>query len=382
MKRSGVSEKADSLAPAGRGGAAVRGPLGIGSPPNGNTGGNVAGQVRYQRRTITPHWLRVTHPESERQRIRAMLVKRFGEPDQVRGRWFFEFGERFPNGALLMWGTIVGQNPDEIDSEGVCCVDLSGSVLDDLDAMDRIALCVELTLGGKVTRLDLAVDAHHEDGVGLIDLAAGSLQAGECCGSKTWEPKIKYKSGEVTAYGVNIGARGKAGSGRYIRIYDKGLESGEAERGKWERFEVEFTKDCAAEAAADVFGCPNDWERRAWARVNGAVDFREVNSGADRHKDRRGRVAWWSAWIAGSTPVATVPKRVETTLERHTRWLTQTVLPTTARLAESVGVTFCDALYHLCGPSVEPRKCDKFMRAMLGEWRRILHERPVIACTA
>ena len=337
---------------------------------------------RYTHRAITPHWFRVTYPMSDFERIRNRLIRQFGTPDEIRGRWFFERGERFPNGLLLMWGSIVGnENSDMDDEKGICCIDASGSVLDDMDGHDRIAFCVEYSLGGKVTRLDIAVDAQHDEGVGLIDKAIESLEAGELIGSKTWEPRIKYKSGEVVAYGVNIGARGKEGSGRYVRIYDKGLEQGDSDFGQHERFEVEFTKDCAAEVASDVFSMMAGWETRAWCRVNGAVGFLENRDGAHGHRSRRPVSKWWAEWTAGHSPVTTVPTRVETTLERHTRWLAETVLPTTARLAKAAGVSFTDALYHLCGPVVKPRKDDRYMRAMLQEWAGFLHERPRIAAT-
>lgn len=364
-------------ASAGRGGGPFE------CPPNGNTGGNMTNPtIRFRTRTITPHWFRVTHPASRLSEIRARLVDLFGQPDRVRGRWFFEHGERFGNGILLMWGSIVGSGADEMgDTDGICCVDVPGSALDGMDGLDRITFCVDFSLGGRVTRLDLAVDAHHEDGVGLIDAAIASATGGELVGSRTWEPRIKFKSGEIVAYGVNFGQRGKDGSGRYIRVYDKGLEQGDAPLGQHERFEVEFTKDCASEVAADVFSCSSGWEERAWNRVNGAIGFYEDRPSAYGHRDRRRMVGWWAEWTTGSSPVTTVPRRQETTLERHTRWLVNTVMPTTARLAKEIKVSFTDALYHLCGPEIKPRADDKYMRSMLEEWRAIMQSRPWVAAT-
>lgn len=339
--------------------------------------------VRYHTRTITPHWLRVSHPATRLQSLRSRLIDLFGQPDQIRGKWFFEHGERFSNGVLLMWGTIVGNKAENEleDDQGICCVDVSGSVLDSMETQDRIAFCVEMSLGGRVTRLDLAVDAFHDISVGMIDLVTKALERGQQIGSKVWEPKIKYNSGQVVAYGVNIGLRGKDGSGRYIRVYDKGLEQQDAPIGQHERFEVEFSGDAAAEAAADVLRSVDDWETRAWNRVNGSVAFRELGGPSDRHLDRRPMLAWWSKWIEGSAPLPTVPRRQETTLERHTRWLVNTVMPTTARLAKAAKVSFTDALYHLCGPEIKPRSDDKYMRSMLEEWRDMLQGRPWIAAT-
>lgn len=332
--------------------------------------------AKWQRRSITVHWLRVVHPEHERLRLRAILVERFGEPDRVRGRWFYEHGEQFTNGALLLWGTTVK------GKDGTCCVDVNGSALDSMEAIEKHQLCVLLSLGGRVTRVDLAADAMHSEGVGLIESIIASCKAGELCQAKRWEPVIAYESSNVVAYGVNIGRRGRDGSGRYVRAYDKGLETREQTIGRWERYEVEFTDDAASEVAVDVFGGASDWEWRAWNRLNGAVSFREFDPDRnDRHLNRRELVDWWAEWIEGSVPEPTVPKRVPTTLERYSKWLKETVLPTVARLAEEASVTWTDAMVHLTGHEVRCRTEDKYMRAMLAKWREMLAHRPVIAAT-
>lgn len=341
------------------------------APRVGNTGGK-SPKVSYDTRTITCHWLRVIHQASDLPRIRAMLVERFGEPDQVRGRWFYEHGERFSNGILLLSGAIASREKERVDDEaqheGTVCVDVCGSALDDLDSLDRARLCHDLSLGGRVSRLDLAVDAYHRDRVGLIDCIIDSCTKRELCGAKRWEPKASYDGASLVGYGVCIGRRGNLGSGRYLRVYDKGLEAGDRPAGRWERYEVEFSGDCAAEAAVDVFRDVAGWEPRAWARVCGAVSFREDDS-SNGELARRSLCAWWKAWIDGIEPLPTVPLRVETTLLRHARWLRETVLPTIARLADSARLPWTDALLELVGWEIKPRANDKYMRSMMDEWR-------------
>lgn len=362
----GVGGLAEAPAPAAAPGHA---------PRVGNTGGK-SPSVRYDRRTITCHWLRVIHQAADHGRIRALLVERFGEPDQVRGRWFYEHGERFSNGILLLSGAIASREKervgdDEEQHEGTICVDVCGSALDDLDSLERAQLCHDLSLGGRVSRLDLAVDAFSRDRVGLIDRIVESCRKRELCGAKRWEPKASYDGADLVGYGVCIGRRGNLGSGRYLRVYDKGLEAGDRPAGQWERYEVEFSGDCAAEAAADVFRDVSGWEPRAWARVCGAVSFREDDS-SNGELARRTLCAWWAEWIAGIEPLPTVPTRVETTLQRHARWLRDTVLPTIARLADATRLPWTDALLELVGHDVKPRAADKYMRSMLAEWQRHL----------
>jgi len=93
--------------PGGEGGGVSRHPAPGGGPPFGNTGGKPT--VQYDTRTVMVHWLRVTHPVADRDRLRAAMVSRWGEPDPSSGRWRHSHGERFANGALLLWGRTKGE---------------------------------------------------------------------------------------------------------------------------------------------------------------------------------------------------------------------------------------------------------------------------------
>lgn len=373
----------ESLTDHPRTGTAARRPgAGTGGPPIGNTGGK--SPIQCDARAISIHWLRVTHPGSRRYELRDRLVELFGEPDECRGRWFYERGERFANGVLLLWGgasnaRVGGEvaadgDGEEPGGDGTCCVDVPGSAIDAIEPGERFGVCVELSLGGRVSRFDVAADAWHSERVGLIAAILDACARGELCGSRSWEPRVSYRGLDRVAWGVNLGLRGKKGSGRYVRVYDKGLESGELPEGRWERFEVEFTGDCAAEVASDVLSGGGDWESRAWGRVNGAVSFREVGA-SNGELARRPLVSWWARWVSGSVPVSTVMKRAVTTLERHAEWLAATVLPTVARLGREAGVPFTDVLYVLTRGQVRVRRTDKQMRTMLADWRRLVRGR-------
>jgi hypothetical protein len=171
----------------------------------------------------------VIHQAADHTRIRSMLVERFGEPDQVRGRWFYEHGERFSNGILLLSGAIASREKERVEDDeqhdGTICVDVCGSALDDLDSLDRAQLCHDLSLGGRVSRIDLAVDAYHRGRVGLIDNIIDSCSKRELCGARRWEPRMTYEGASLTGYGVCIGRRGNLGSGRYVRVYGSGSVS-------------------------------------------------------------------------------------------------------------------------------------------------------------
>lgn len=354
-----------------RGGAAARRPASAADAPRtGNTGG-ISPIVRFETRSITCHWLRVIYPAHDLARVRDFLVRRFGEPDRVRGRWFYEYGERFANGTLLLTGTIATSSKESTstqdDFHGTICVDVPGGALDDLESDQRAQLCHDLILGGRVSRIDLAVDAHHSRGVGLINAMIDGCAQGHLCGAKRWEPKLSYHGSQLTGYGVCIGKRGNLGSGKYVRAYDKGLEAGDRDAGQWERFEVEFSSDAAAEVAVDVFSNVASWEERAWSRVCGVISFHHDDA-SNGELARRTPCQWWSDWLTGIKPIITRPIRAETTLLRHTRWLRDTVLPTIARLADAARLPWADALVELVGHDLKPRASDKYMRSMIAEW--------------
>lgn len=362
----GVRRKRSDAAPAR--------PDRIACPPTGNTGGKLT-SVQFDERTIGVHWLRVIHPAASLDWIRTKLVREFGEPDEVRGRWFYERGERFGNGTLLLWGSTVNGSDE---SEGTVCIDVPGSAIDAMDPLERFEVLRSLSLGGRVSRIDLAADAFHSRRVGLIDSVIDSCGRGELCGARSWSPRLSYTGQEVDGYGVTIGKRGNHGSGRYVRVYDKGLESGEKPRGQWERFEVEFSGDCAAEVGIDLFGEDDGrWDKRAWDRLNGALSFRK-NTG-DQHLVRREFVAWWSSWTSGTRPTATVHKRAERNLDRFRRWLSETVLPTVARLSLETGEGLGATVERLVGDAVHARGSDKYMRVMLAEWFQLIRPRPWLA---
>lgn len=349
-----------------------------GRPPLGNTGGKSTNTLSWDSRIILLHWLRSTFPATEHERIRNRLVELFGEPDEVRGKWFYQRCERFRNNILLLSArrpskpseTLTDDLPDDNDH---ICIDVPGGALDDLEHDERLSLARFLIIGGRVTRIDIAADAYHTDRVGLIDCATESCFSQHLCGAKRWKQILEFDSGLPSSRGIVIGLRGNKGSGRYIRIYDKGLETGEAPEGTWERVECEFSADAANEAASDIFSCEERWEWRAWARLNGAISFREPGDESGLLA-RRPYCDWWQKWLDGSTPSPTIPRRLPTRLQAHVDWLANTVLPTVATLANDAEIDVAHALELLCLRTVKPRKHDKSMRVMLAEWREAFRE--------
>jgi len=203
-------------------------------------------------------------------------------------------------------------------------------------------------LVGSWTRIDLAVD--FMEGGGVIDCALASCERAELTGARKFDPKAPKKivRGEVefTGRGVVIGVRGKDGSGRYVRVYDKGLQTGEADAGEWERWEVEFTGDCAAVVAAALRADPRPVTAAGLAF--GAIDFRE-RKGVERHLTRRERVSWFAAIVAGLELVRARAQREGSDLAGYAEHVRRTVAPTIVAFAKAVGQSVAEVWACLVG---------------------------------
>lgn len=96
--------------------------------------------------------------------------------------------------------------------------------------------------GGKATRIDLAIDVFDE-AIDIVALAS-TPRVKEAPGSARKWKFFKGDDGGCTAY---IGSRQ---SDKFLRIYDKAIESGQRER-PWTRFELEIKGDSAKVVAAE-----------------------------------------------------------------------------------------------------------------------------------
>jgi hypothetical protein len=123
-------------------------------------------------------------------------------------------------------------------------------------------------------------------------------RAGDVVGYRRYLPCFPIRdirTGELEGASCNFGRRGANGSGRYTRIYDKGLESHGLNN--CIRCEVEFSGDYAKgwfEILTDCFDLA-DFKRHIARAVGGAIDFRD----RQQHKelDRMERFAWWQAFV-------------------------------------------------------------------------------------
>ena len=135
-------------------------------------------------------------------------------------------------------------------------------------------------------------------------------------------------------------------------FYDKGLESGEAPEGVWERWGCRFYGTVANEAAI-VLAQADDWESVAFGLCCGAIEFREA---LDVRRSRRPECEWWQRWTTGVEAIRVRAPRRLPSLERMTSWVRVQVFPRLKSMAGEVGVSI-DRLCEILGVAdVRPSK--------------------------
>lgn len=296
-------------------------------------------------------WVRFVGPMTLAPRLAKWLRRTTGAPEVVQGRRY-NFAEwvQFPSGALLGTG----------HADGLCCVEFNGSTLSAMHPADRVKIVRRLhRLGMRATRLDGAMDFRAPEGrtVGLVQAVWDAYDAGEVCGAKFRDQRISHSSGGLAGWTVYLGKSGSNGSGRMLRVYDKGLETKTRPAGEWERYEVVFSGE-TAEKVGKMLARSIDWVDTLASFTLGAIDYREPRRGASRSLLRRPRCAWWEAVVRSVQPDRVKVTRRLPTLESSARWLRTAVAPMLERLAKETGQDVAAVWRELVGavaPSMTPQ---------------------------
>lgn len=302
------------------------------SPPHCITGGK---STEAADRAVSVDWMTLSGPRSRLAEAVGVLRERFGPG--------------LPGGALrnlkcsYQWGGGLGVwfDPHAMLGAQYIVVQVPGQALAEVGPDEQVRILRDLLgLGFKSTRLDVAVDHHNGVASDLIDRLERACDRGCLVKAKIHNRVTAKARGEWTHDQLNIGRRGKDGSGRYVRIYDKGLETKTEERGQWVRYEVEFSGDCAKQVAESMV-LDLDPMRRALELAFSAFDLRyaPATAGERVNASRRARLRWWGAFIAGVETAKVVATRTKTTLESYSKWFATSVAPTLKTYARAVEQT-------------------------------------------
>jgi hypothetical protein len=275
---------------------------------------------------IRHDWLNVTFPASDREQV-VELVSKFLGTHKMRagGSNTYSHSLGWESGAILAW------------SEGrpECWLSMNGDSCDLVPVESKVQFFKSLhALRAKCTRLDAACDLHRSL-LGMHQVHAAA-KCGHVVGFRRYNcvrPVKNMNTGELEGDMATFGRRGKDGSGRYVRVYDKGLES----QGKIDavRLEVELSGDVAKMWFAQLAIEPDDTAE--FVRLLGRIVVGSIciadKSGSHGHADRYKILPWWKRIVELIGTAKIKVERVAPTLEKSVKWLKKSTAVTFARLA-------------------------------------------------
>lgn len=274
------------------------------------------------------HWLRISIVRRYLPKVRAYLDVYFGESAQDGyGLWSYDSRFYWPNGASLNYDC-AAERSDSVHN-GKFTVEIPGQALDRIAQMDLHLFLLSLCqFSPTCTRCDVFFDDYNRT------ISPGDMHRiikdRDYSGFRKGQIKQLYDRGHLIQDEADFGKRGPNGSGLYLRIYDKFLES----KGKKNciRFECEFTKErshkvfeklsqvTSIDALATLCG----------SLVGGSVKF--VHRNGDKNISRLQVYDFWQEILdlLGSV-VIRIPKK-ETDIAGKYRFIYKQVSPTLALL--------------------------------------------------
>jgi len=295
----------------------------------GKTPRNVKRGVNSQTKNeVGLHWLRISINRHYLPKVRAYLNFYFGESSQDGyGLWSYDTRYYWPNGASLNYDSASSRS-DSVHN-GKFTVEIPGQALDGIDQTDLHLFLLSLRqFSPTCTRCDVFFD-NYKRTIKPADLH-DIVKDHDYSGFRKTQIKQGHDCGRLIHDEIDFGKRGPNGSGQYLRIYDKLLES----EGKKNciRFEVEFTKERASKVfdklsqvdSVDAFAT------LCGSLVGGSVKF--VHRNGDKNISRLTVYDFWLEILEllGSV-VIRIPTK-ETDIEGKYKYIYRQVTPTLALL--------------------------------------------------
>ena len=291
--------------------------------------------------TIRAHWIQGTIPHERVDELKRYLtgVFQLGEPERVdygQNRydktWVWELH------GVRLWFDSTTARANRIHG-GRACICIPGDACDALGAL--MLFQVLKTLVDDFWLLGTRADVAYDEPTRMIlphEIAAES-QKGNYTGFRRSEHQSPLKlNGQREGDQIAFGRRGKAGSGKYLRIYDKLLESDGDN--PCVRYEVEFAKRRARAvifelSQAETF---DKFVALMAGLVGGAIDFIERdNRAGGRNIDRASRLDWWSRIVERLGRVRVAAERPSMKIETSKEWVETSVATTLATLRKAIG---------------------------------------------
>ena len=185
------------------------------------------------------HWLRISIPRRYLGELEEYCSLYFGESSEDGyGLWSYAARCAWPNGVSLNY---------DLDSvwadrwhNGKATLDIPGQACDEIEDLHLFIIGLR-RFCPTCTRCDVFFDDYN--GIVRPSFLQSIAKRGDYSGFRKFQIKQGFESKRLVRDEISFGTRGERGSGKYLRVYDKALESnGEQDCIRWE---VEFTGKCA-----------------------------------------------------------------------------------------------------------------------------------------
>ena len=296
-----------------------------------NGGGTVLPPpVSHGMNCVGIHWLRISLPKKNLSKAFGLCSTLWGESDHDgRGLWSYDSRFCWSNGVSLNFDA---DKERSFSVHNNCAtLDVPGSACDELTSCDlTLIIDVFKDLGGKCTRIDTYYDDYdrritpHE----VYDI----VKKRDYSGFRTYSRIERGNLDCLTHDEIAFGRRGSFGNGKYLRFYDKGLES----NGKQDccRWEVEWTGEKADRVFQTLSATRGDLEvfgTIIGSLVAGCITF--VRRTGDKNISRLETYSWWQEILdilGGKLVIRT--SRKKDSLTGKIEWIKRSVAPSMACL--------------------------------------------------
>lgn len=277
------------------------------------------------------HWLRISIPRQYLGKMKAYCGFYFGEAVQDgRGLWSYTDRYSWSNGATLNYDSDIARS-DSVH-QGKISLDVPGKALDGIAELDLHLFLLSLRqFRPSCTRIDVFFDDYNRTNTptGIHDI----IKVRDYSGFRKGQLKQRFDNGKMIHDEVDFGTRGDNGSGKYLRVYDKALESdGKKDCIRWE---IEFSKERAHKVFDKLSECGSveAFATLCGSLVAGSIKF--VHRNGDKNIGRLVVYDFWQKIIdfLGSVVIRVSIKTTD--MSGMYKWVYRQVSPTLACLRDT-----------------------------------------------
>ena len=286
------------------------------------------------------HWLRGSILETRKAWLVRMFCVLFGPDYEIQnwGFWRYDRSYKWPCGATIHYHSTQAGSDETL---GRISLELSGKVLDSLDPWVIGMLCCNLDRHGfQPTRLDLYLDDPNRSII-PSDLYKTVCERGrpgqkpiraDFSGFRIIDDRSRLKKNVGLIHDeVTFGLRGNLGSGKYLRVYDKNLESkGQNKAIRWELELSDHKARGVFHRIVNAFSQHSDIDEIASAigqTIGGCIDFlHRTDRAGDKNLNRLKRYRFWQAFIDNVGRVKIAAKKIVRTIEKSENWIDRQVM--------------------------------------------------------